>query len=739
MNFRQEAKGGKSVSSYPHPRLMPDFWENPTVSMGLGPLTAVYQARMFRYLHLRGLADTSGSRVWCFIGDGEMDESETISAIAVAGRERLNNLIMIVNCNYQRLDGPVRGNSKVIQEFEGVFKGAGYDCIKLIWGEGFSQLIEADYDGRLIEVLEQSPDGDCQRWAAKADGALIREELFEQNGLGDRVEHLTDDDLLAAFLQPGGHDHHKIYAALSQAVSNAEKGGRPTVILAKTLKGFSLETFRGRNTVHQKKTMSVDEMTSFRDVLDIPLTDEQIANPGKGSFFRHPGPDSAECKYIHEKRKALGGYLPERKAAKVSELIKIPPSELYDLFDKGSGNKAMSTTMAFGGVLRKLMREPEFGDRVIPMLTDEGRTFGMEAFYADFKIHAPFGQNYTPVDADTLMSYKEAPDGQVMQEGISEAGALCTWITSGTSYASQGCPTLPFFIFYSMFGFQRVADLIWQGADARARGFLLGATAGRTTLNGEGLQHQDGHSLLMGLTCPAVKSWDPAFAYELAEIIKHGIYEMWGLDKDVIYYIMVYNENFPMPERPAGIGDGLIKGLYRFREADASAQNTVRLIGSGSIMLQALKAADMLAEYGVSAEIWSATNYGELHREAVECDRVARLTCWEQAPVPWVTQCLGDGADVTVAVSDHQTAYMGLIKPYVGGHFIILGTDGFGRSDTREALRRFFEVDAESVVVAALSGLAKAGKISKDVPKGAIEKYGLTVDRPDICAIEKYA
>lgn len=736
MKFRQEVEAG-GISSYPHPRLMPHFWENPTVSMGLGPLTAVYQARMFRYLHLRGLADTSKSRVWCFIGDGEMDESETISAIAVAGRERLNNLIMIVNCNYQRLDGPVRGNSKVIQEFEGVFKGAGYDCIKLCWGEAWTELIEADTDGRLIEVLEGTPDGDCQRLAAKADGALIREEIFENHGLGDRVEHLDDDELLAAFLQPGGHNHKKIYAALAQAVNNAELGGRPTVILAKTLKGFSLETFRGRNTVHQKKQMSTQEMLDFRNILDIPLTDEQIANPGQGSFFRHPGMDSPEVKYMREKREALGGYLPERKPAKVSGLIKLPPPEVYQLFDKGSGKKALSTTMAFAAILRQLMRQEEFGPRVVPMVTDEGRTFGMESFYADFKIHAPFGQNYTPVDAESLMKYGEAPDGQVMQEGISEAGAMCTFITSGTTYASQACPTMPFFIFYSMFGFQRVADLIWQGADCRARGFLLGATGGRTTLNGEGLQHQDGHSLLMGLTCPAVKSWDPAFAYELAAIIEHGIDEMWGQDKDVIYYIMVYNENYPMPEKPEGIDEGLKKGLYKFKDADPSKEHTVRLLSNGSIMKQALDAAEILAEeYGVGAEIWSVPNYGELHREAVECDRVARLTPGEEAPVPWVTECLGSGCDVTVAVSDHQTAYPMLVKPWVGGDFIILGTDGFGRSDTREKLRRFFEIDAESTVVAALGGLAKAGKISYDVPKAAIEKYGLKVERPDICAIE---
>lgn len=739
MNFRQEV-GGNGLSSYPHPRLMPDFWENPTVSMGIGPLAAVTQARFFRYLHLRGMADTSGSRVWCFIGDGEMDEPESIYAIARAGYERLNNLIMIVNCNYQRLDGPVRGNSKVIQEFEGVFRGAGYDCIKLIWGGVFNDLVDNDPDGQLIEVLERCPDGDCQRYAAKADGALIRKELFENNGLADRVAHLSDAELLSAFMQPGGHDHKKIYAAMLQAEKNAESGGRPTVILAKTLKGYSLATFQGRNTVHQQKTMKEDEMMDFRNVLNIPLSDEQIKLGGAGlggEFFRNPGPSSPEIQYMKSRREALGGYLPVRQPAKVSSLIDLPPPEEFQLFNKGNP-KAMSTTMAFATLLRRLMKFGDFGKRCVPMVTDEARTFGMNSFFHEFKIHAPFGQHYTPVDHDILMKYSEAPDGQMLQEGISEAGALCTWIACGTSYASQGCPMLPFFIYYSMFGFQRVGDFIWQGADARARGFLLGATAGRTTLNGEGLQHQDGHSLLIAISNPAVIGWDPAFAYELSFIIEDGIRKMWGQDKDLIYYISVYNENHPMPALPEvttcglSVKEACLKGLYKFQEAPADKPLTIRLIGSGSIMQQVLGAVDLLAEYGVGCEIWSATNIGELHREAYKAERYARLHPQEPAPSFFVKDCLGDYDGVTVLCSDNISQYPQLIEKYVGGDFVILATDGFGRSDTREALRRFFEIDKESVVVAALSALSRQGKVSPDVASGAIEKFGIKYERPDI-------
>eukprot|EP00928_Gymnodinium_smaydae_P090594 TRINITY_DN7437_c0_g1_i1.p1 TRINITY_DN7437_c0_g1~~TRINITY_DN7437_c0_g1_i1.p1 ORF type:complete len:1095 (+),score=221.43 TRINITY_DN7437_c0_g1_i1:63-3287(+) len=732
MNFRQEV-AGNGLSSYPHPRLMPDFWENPTVSMGIGPLQSVCQARFFRYLHLRGMADTAKSRVWCFIGDGEMDEPETIYAIARAGYERLNNLIMIVNCNYQRLDGPVRGNSKVIQEFEGLFRGAGFDCIKLVWGDAWNDLVDNDHDGRLVEVLERCPDGDCQRFAAKADGGLIRRELFEANGLEDRVAHMSDSELLSAFMLPGGHDKKKIYAAMKQASDNSESGGRPTVILAKTLKGFSLATFQGRNTVHQQKSLKTEEMMTFRDVLNIPLTDEQIKNPNGGEFFRNPGPDSAEVKYMTEHRTALGGFLPTRHVPKVSELINLPGTETYQLFDKGNP-KAMSTTMAFAGLLRKLMKLPDFGKRCVPMVTDEARTFGMNSFFHEFKIHAPFGQHYTPVDHDILMKYSEAPDGQILQEGISEAGALCTWIATGTSYASQGCPMMPFFIYYSMFGFQRVGDFIWQGADARARGFLLGATAGRTTLNGEGLQHQDGHSLLIALSNPAVKAWDPAFAYELAYIIEHGVNEMWGEDKDVIYYISLYNENHPMPALPEdpSVKEGILKGLYKFKAADSGAKHVVRLIGSGSIMQEVLAGAELLKDYGVACEIWSATNYGELHRGAVAADRYARLHPAEPVPSCWVRECLGGYDGVTVACSDNMTAVPEMIKTHVGGDFTVLGADGFGRSDTREALRRFFEVDRQHVAVAALSALARRGELDASVVTEAMAKFEIKAERPDI-------
>mmetsp|Transcript_135760 Transcript_135760/g.378285 ORF Transcript_135760/g.378285 Transcript_135760/m.378285 type:complete len:1053 (-) Transcript_135760:276-3434(-) len=735
MNFRQEV-GGRGVSSYPHPRLMPDFWENPTVSMGLGPLSAVTQARLFRYLHLRGLADTSNSRVWCFIGDGEMDEPESIYAIARAGYERLNNLIMIVNCNYQRLDGPVRGNSKVIQEFEGVFRGAGFDCIKLIWGDVWNDLVDNDHDGRLIEVLERCPDGDCQRYAAKQDGALVRKEIFEANGLADRVAHLSDQELISAFMLPGGHDHKKIYAALKQAEDNAASGGRPTVILAKTLKGFSLATFQGRNTVHQQKSLKLDEMLTFRDVLNIPLTNEQIEKGGAGEggeFFRNPGPDAPEIKYLKERREALGGFLPSRVPAQVSKLVELPSADNFEIFDKGNP-KPGSTTMAFATLLRRLMKAGDFGNRCVPMITDEARTFGLNAFFHEFKIHAPFGQHYTPVDHDILMKYAEAPDGKILQEGISEAGALCTWIATGTAYASQGCPMMPFFIYYSMFGFQRVGDQIWQAADARARGFLLGATAGRTTLNGEGLQHQDGHSLLMALTNPAVIGWDPAFAYELSYIIEHGIKEMWGEDKDLIYYISLYNENMPMPAAPEdpSYKEGLLKGIYKFKAAEPGKKHTIRLIGSGSIMQQVLDAVELLADYDVACEIWSATNIGELYREAIAAERMGRLHPDKPAPSCWISECFGDYTGITVCATDNVASYPRMISPWVGGDYVVLGTEGFGRSDTREALRRFFEIDKEHVTVAALSALSKRGEMSTDVPIQAMQKFGITSDRPDI-------
>jgi pyruvate dehydrogenase E1 component len=728
MNFRRESNGN-GLSSYPHPRLMPDFWENPTVSMGLGPLGAVYQARFFRYLHLRGLADTSKSRVWAFVGDGESDEPETVTAISVAGRERLNNLIIIVNCNYQRLDGPVRGNSKVMQEFEGVYRGAGFDVVKVLWGSKFNTLIDADHDGKLIEALENTPDGDCQRLHAKADGALIRKDLFEKHGLLDRVAHWSDEELLEAFQTPGGHDHSKIYAAFAQAERNAEMGGRPTVILLKTLKGYSLQTFLGRNTVHQKKTMSEDDMLEYRTRMGIPLTDEQVKVPNADNFLQLKQ-DSAEFRYMKTHRDILGGPLPKRDPCKVSSLVQIPDHSVYSVFDAGSKGREISTTMVFAQFLRKMMQAGEFGKRISLMVTDESRTFGLDTFFPVFKIHAPFGQNYTPVDADQLLKYAEAPNGQILQEGISEGGAIMTWIASATSYASQQCPTLPFMIYYSMFGFQRVGDSIWQAADMRARGFLIGATYGRTTLNGEGLQHQDGHSLLIALTCPAVRGWDPAFGYEMGTIIEHGVKEMWGEDKDVIYYITAYNENYPMPEKPEGADEGIIKGLYKFQDAKTEMKHTVRIVGSGAIMKQALDAIDLLAEFGVGAEIWSATSYGELQREANACDRKARLG--QEVQKSWAEQCLGDG-EVTVAVSDNMTAWPMIIDPWVGGEYIVLGADGFGRSDTREALRRFHEIDKEHVAVAALRGLAKIGKVPASIVDEAISKFGIdTGPREDI-------
>ncbi|KAJ9459439.1 Pyruvate dehydrogenase E1 component [Diplonema papillatum] len=738
MNFRKET-GGKGLSSYPHPRLMPTFWENPTVSMGIGPLQAVHQARYYRYLHMRGLADTSKSRVWAFIGDGEMDESETISAIAVAGRERLNNLVFIINCNYQRLDGPVRGNSKVIQEFEGLFRGAGWDCIKLAWGKEWNDLIENDFDGKLVDHLENHPDGDCQRLAALNDGAKIREELFPGE-LADRVKHLNDDQLRDAYMLPGGHCREKIYSAFARAEKNGEEGARPTVILAKTLKGFKLSTFVGRNPVHQKKKLNDEEMLNLRTELGINLSDEQVLAKDENVFCL-PSEDSEEITYLKGRREKLGGYLPSRSPVKISEMIRIPGDELYEKFYTGTKpGKKVSTTIAWGGMLRALMKVDGFGKRVVPILTDESRTFGLESFFPEFKIHAPFGQSYTPVDAGSMLNYAEAPEGQLLQEGISEAGALCTWIAAGTSYASQGTPTLPFFIYYSMFGFQRVGDFIWQAADMRVRGFLLGGTAGRTTLNGEGLQHQDGHSLLIALTNPGCRAWDPAFGYEVAIIIRDGIREMWGEDKDVFYYMMLYNEDIEQPsllaEDKERVEAGIKKGMYHFKTF-GSHDKKVRLLGSGVIMQQVLDAAKILDEkYGVSSEVWSVVSYGELHNDMHNAHRMSRLNPDQEETKSFVAESFAGGPDITIACSDYQKALPETIRADVPGYFDILGTDGFGRSDTRENLRRFFEIDHESVVACVLSALSRNGDIEASVAVNAIKEMGLIQGkRTDITAI----
>lgn len=735
INFRREVVPGTGLSSYPHPRLMPNFWENPSVSLGIGGSQAVHQARLFRYMHLRGLADTSKSRVWCIVGDGEMDESEQISSIMVAGRERLNNMIFIVNCNYQRLDGPVRGNAKVIQEFEGVFRGAGFEVIKCIWGGEFNELVENDDDGALLEMLEGTCDGDCQRLHAGMDGAQVRKELFK-GGLGEKVKHLSDDALLDAFMKPGGHDHKKIYNALRQAEKNAAEGGRPTAILFKTLKGHSLKTFVGRNPVHGMKSMKSEDLKQFREDLNIPLSPEQLDGGDKLAHnFCHPGPDSEEVQYFQDRRVKLGGPIPQRVPVDIGSIVKVPDEKVYAKFYQPT-TKAVSTTMGYGQILSALMSVPDFGKRVVPITTDEYRTFGMEGMFARFKIHAPFGQRYKPVDADQLMSYKEAPDGQMIQEGISEAGAMSTWLAAGTAYTSQGCPLLPFFVFYSMFGFQRVGDFIWQGADARARGFLMGATAGRTTLNGEGLQHQDGHSLLTCTTNPAVRGWDPSFNYELAVIMEFGIHEMWVEDKDVIHYIMIGNENAIQPAMPEGVKEQIPKGTYKFKTVDGGKNGKVRLLGSGAIMQQVIKAADILNEkYGISSEIWSMTSYGKLYNDIVDCERHAWLNPDETPQTPYATECFGQNdVDATIAASDYMKALPELIQNAVAGPYTVLGTDGFGRSDTREALRRFFEVDTECIVSATLSTLARAGKIDVSVAKGAIKDFGLETGlRVDIC------
>ncbi|MBI5368910.1 MAG: pyruvate dehydrogenase (acetyl-transferring), homodimeric type [Planctomycetes bacterium] len=720
-HFRREV-GGKGLSSYPHPRLMPTFWEFPTVSMGLGPINAIYQARFNRYLHARGIANTSRSKVWAFVGDGETDEPETLGALSLAAREGLDNLVFVVNCNLQRLDGPVRGNGKIIQELESVFRGAGWNVIKLIWANEWDKLLARDVDGVLVEKMNETLDGSYQRFEA-APGAVIREEFFGPDPrLGKLVEDYTDIQLER--LRRGGHDINKVYAAFRAAT---EHTGGPTVVLAKTVKGWALgDKIEGRNVAHQAKKVTEDELKTFRDRLELPIPDAQLADP---PYF-HPGPDSDEIQYLLERRKALGGGIPVRKVIPVA--IDLPEPDVYAEFSKGSGATPVSTTMAFVGLLRKLAKHKEFGRRVVPIIPDEGRTFGMEAMFREFKIYAAMGQKYTPIDAKALLSYTEGKDGQLIEEGITEAGSLATFTAAGTAYATHRQPMIPFFIFYSMFGFQRVSDLIWAFGDARGRGFLMGATAGRTTLNGEGLQHQDGHSPLLASTHPSCVCYDAGFAYELSVIIQEGMRRMWGgAGEDVFFYITVYNENYVMPPMPEGehVREGILRGLYRYRPAPKPGRYRAQLIGSGPILPLALKAQEMLAEkYDVGADVWSATSYGELRRDGLECDRWNRLHPDQKPRVPYVTRVLKDTEGPIVASSDYMKAVPGMIRGWVPRDYTVLGTDGYGRSDTRAALRRFYEIDAESMVVATLSALAREKQIAPTTAVRAMAEFGIDRD-----------
>ena len=736
-HFRMEiGRGGRGLSSYPHPRLMPDFWEFPTVSMGLGSLTALYQARFNRYLQGRQLDDTSQSRVWAFLGDGECDEPETLGAISLASRERLDNLVFVVNCNLQRLDGPVRGNGKVIQELEAVFRGAGWNVIKVILGSKWDDLLAKDKDGVLLNQLNNTVDGQFQRYAI-ADGEYIRDHFFGPDPrLRALVADLSDPDLVN--LPRGGHDYRKLYAAYKAATENLGSGA-PTVILAKTIKGWTLGPgFEARNSTHQIKKMNKQQLLELRDRLylhdEIP---EHALDDDAQPYFR-PAEDSIEYQYMMERRRALGGSVPKR-IVRMRRPFTQPADETFAELRQGSGKQEVSTTMGFTRLLRNLARAEGFGPYVVPIIPDEARTFGMDALFREQKIYAAQGQKYEPVDHDLLLSYTEATDGQILEEGITEAGSMASFIAAGTAYATRGMPMVPFYTFYSMFGFQRVGDLIWQAADARARGFLLGATAGRTTLLGEGLQHQDGHSLVLASTVPACQAYDPAFAYEVAAIVQAGLARMYGpdtpdADRDVFYYITLYNENYPMPAMPEGLDPAaIVDGLYRWAPAPEAPELHATILFSGTAHRAAQAAADILAtDYGVGCELWSATSYKSLREEALSTERWNRLHPGQPPLTSRVAGLLADGQGPIVAVTDFMKIVPEQVARFLPNRlFVPLGTDGMGRSDTREALRAFFEVDAPHVVVAVLNALCAQGEVKAEVVAEAIARFGIDPDAAD--------
>ncbi|MPY92904.1 MAG: pyruvate dehydrogenase (acetyl-transferring), homodimeric type [Acidimicrobiia bacterium] len=727
-HFRREI-GRRGLSSYPHPRLMPDFWEYPTVSMGLGPINAIYQARFYRYLHDRRIDDTSDSRVWCFIGDGECDEPESLGALHLAGRERLDNLVFIVNCNLQRLDGPVRGNGKVIQELEGVFRGAGWNVIKVIWGSRWDELLAKDTDGALVEKMNQTIDGEYQRYSIES-GEYIRDHFFGPDPrLRALVSDMSDEELRV--LPRGGHDYRKLYAAYRAAVQHR---GSPTVILAKTIKGWTLgPDIEGRNATHQIKKLTKQQLMLIRERLYLQdeIPEDFDANDPPYLRFADGSPEQT---YLTERRRALDGPLPSR-STRVRRPLPDVTTRPFDELQAGSGSQAVSTTMAFTRLLRSLMREEGFGSRVVPIIPDEARTFGMDALFREVGIYASQGQRYEPVDYNLQLSYREARDGQLLEEGITEAGSLSSFTAAATSYATRGVPMVPFFIFYSMFGFQRVGDLIWALGDARGRGFLMGATAGRTTLLGEGLQHQDGHSPLLASSVPACRAYDPAFAYELALIIQDGIRRMYVEDEDTFYYLTIYNENYVMPAAPEDLDtEALLAGLYRWREApEGDFAHRAAIVFSGVTWHLAAEAAEELASnWGVAAELWSATSWKSLREEAMSVERWNRLHPSEAPRTPYVTSCLGEVDGPVVAVTDYMRAVPDQVARWAPSEWwLSLGTDGYGRSDTRDQLRRFFEMDAAHVVVAVLAQLARAGRIPAEEVDKAIASYGIAVDQRD--------
>ena len=723
-NFRKEVEG-KGVSSYPHPWLMPDFWQFPTVSMGLGPLQAIYQARFMKYLHDRGIADTANRKVFAFMGDGELDEPESLGAISLAARERLDNLVFVINCNLQRLDGPVRGNGKIIQELEADFRGTGWNVIKVIWGSYWDQLLAKDKSGLLLKRMEECVDGEYQTFKSK-DGAYVREHFFgKYPELREMVSTMSDEDIWR--LNRGGHDPHKMYAAYKAAT---EHKGQPTVILAKTIKGYGMgESGEGQNITHQQKKMGTVSIRAFRDRFGIPIPDDQL---DEVPLFK-PAEDSAEMQYLRSRIAAMGGSVPQRRRS--AGALEVPPLSAFESVLKSTEDREISTTMAFVRILGTLVRDKAIGKLIVPIVPDESRTFGMEGMFRQLGIYSSVGQLYKPEDADLLMFYKEDKKGQILQEGINEAGAMSSWIAAATAYSVHGVTMIPFFIFYSMFGFQRVGDLCWAAGDSRAKGFLLGGTAGRTTLNGEGLQHEDGHSHLMAATIPNCITYDPTFGYELAVIIQDGLRRMYANGEDIYYYITVMNENYTHPAMPAGVEPDILKGMYLFREAAVSKKDKaprVQLLGSGTILREVIAAAELLEQdFGVKADIWSATSFNELRREGIDVERWNMLHPAEPPRESHVQKCLKDRAGPVVAATDYMRNFADQIRPYVRGRYVVLGTDGFGRSDTRKNLRRFFEVDRHYVAVAALKALADEGTITIEKVAEAIDRYGIDTDKPN--------
>lgn len=720
-HFRQEVEVN-GLSSYPHPWLMGDFWQFPTVSMGLGPMQAIYQARFMKYLENRGLIKAEGRKVWAFLGDGEMDEPESVGALSIAAREKLDNLIFVVNCNLQRLDGPVRGNGKIIQELEGVFRGAGWHVLKVIWGTRWDPLFAADKDGIMQKRMEECVDGDYQAYKAN-NGAYVRENFFGQYPeLKKMVEHLSDDDIW--HLNRGGHDSQKVYAAYAEAIAHK---GSPTIVLAKTIKGYGMGSAgEGMNITHQQKKMTIEQLRAFRDRFSIPINDDEITDI---PFYR-PADDSPEIKYLKQQRENLGGYLPSRTVDATP--LKTPALEAFTSITQGLAERELSTTMAFVRILSVLLKDKNIGPRVVPIVPDECRTFGMEGLFRQIGIYSPVGQLYTPVDHEQVMYYREARDGQMLEEGINEAGGFCSWMAAATSYSTNKLTMIPFYIYYSMFGFQRIGDLAWAAGDMQARGFLLGGTAGRTTLAGEGLQHQDGQSLLLASTIPNCVAYDPTYAYELAVIIQNGLYRMMESQENVFFYITVMNENYKHPDMPAGVEDGILKGMYLLHETKKQLKHHVQLLGSGSILREVIEAARLLHEdFNVTSDVWSVTSFTELRREGLSVERLNRMHPEKPQVESYVTRLLKDRKGPVIAATDYMRLVSDQIRPFVDAHYVTLGTDGYGRSDTRVKLRHFFEVDAKFIALAALKSLVDVGELPATTVIDAMKRYGINPEKLD--------